>query len=120
MSRLSQPSTLSVGRSWPVLGFREVREGDAALLALTVVGDEEQVVGGPGLALGPIGRGALLERHLAEDAAQRYHRQALRLELDEEDAPRLARHERAQALDLLDLGRVLRVDAELRRSVLEG
>ena len=50
----------------------------------------------------------------------RYHGQAFRLELDEEDAPGLARHERAQALDLLNLGRVLRVDAKLLRGVLEG
>ena len=111
---------LEGGQVVAVPGLREVREGDAALLALTVVGDEEQVVGGPGLALGLVGRGALLERHLAEDAAQRHHGQALRLELDEEDAPGLARHERAQALDLLDLGRVLRVDPELLRGVLEG
>ena len=103
-----------------VPGLREVRKGDAAFLALAVVGHEEQVVGGPGLALGLVGRSALLERHLAEDAAQRHHGQALRLELDEEDAPGLARHERAQAFDLLDLGRVLRVDPELLRGVLEG
>ena len=44
-----------------VLGLREVGEGDPAFLALAVVGDEEQVVGGPGLALGLVGRGALLE-----------------------------------------------------------
>ena len=103
-----------------VVALREVREGDAALLALTVVGDEEQVVGGPGLPLGLVGRGALLERHLAQDAAQRHDGQTLRLELDEEDAPGLARRERTQALDLLDLGRVLRVDPELVRGVLEG
>ena len=103
-----------------VPGLREVREDDAALLALAVVGHEEQVVVGPGLALGLVGRSTLLERHLAEDAAQRDHGQALRLELDEEDAPGLARYERAQAFDLLDLGRVLRVNAELLGGVVEG
>ena len=103
-----------------VLGLREVGEGDSALLAVAVVGHEEQVVGGPGLALGLVGRGALLEGHLAEDAAQRYHGQSLRLELDEEDAPGLTGHERAQAFDLLDLGRALLVDPELLRGVLEG
>ena len=82
---------LEGGQVVAVPGLREVREGDPALLALAVVGDEEQVVGGPGLALGLVGRGALLERHLAEDATQRHHGQALRLELDEEDAPGLAR-----------------------------
>ena len=111
---------LEGGQVVAVLGLREVREGDPAFLALAVVRDEEQVVGGPGLALGPVGRGALLERHLAEDAAQRHHGQAPRLELHEEDAPRLARHERAQAFDLLDLGRALCVDPELLGAVLEG
>ena len=111
---------LEGGQVVAVPGLREVREGNAAFLALAVVGDEEQVVGGPGSALGLVGRGALLERYLAEDAAQRHHGQALRLELDEEDAPGLARYERAQALDLLDLGRVLRVDAELLWGVVEG
>ena len=106
---------LEGGQVVAVLGLREVREGDPAFLALAVVGHEEQVVGGPGLALGPVGRGALLERHLAEDAAQRHHGQAPRLELHEEDAPRLARHERAQAFDRLDLGRALCVDPELLR-----
>ena len=90
VSRLSHPSTLRVGRSWPSWGFEKWAKGDPALLALAVVGHEEQVVGGPSLALGLVGRGALLERHLAEDAAQRHHGQALRLELDEEDAPGLA------------------------------
>ena len=90
-------------------------EADLALLALAVVGDEEQVVRGPGGALGAVGGGALLERHLAQDAAQRDDRKPLRLELDEEDAPGLLRRERPQALDLLDLGGVLRIDAELVR-----
>ena len=108
VSRLSQPSTLRVGRSWPSCGLREVGEADLALVALAVVGDEEQVVRRPGGALGAVGGGALLERHPAQDAAQRDDREPLRLELDEEDAPGLVRRERAQPLDLLDLGRVLR------------
>src|SRR5262249_38317950 len=36
------------------------------------------------------------------------------------DAPRLPRHKRAQALDLLDLGSILRVNAQLLRRVLKG
>ena len=111
---------LEGGQVAAVRGLREVREGNAALLALTVVGHEEQVVGGPGLALGTVRRGALLERHLAQDATQRHHGQTLWLELDEEDAPGLARRERAQALDLLNLGCVFRVDAELLGGVFEG
>ena len=46
---------LEGGQVVAVLGFREVREGDAAFLALAVVGHEKQVVGGPGLALGFVG-----------------------------------------------------------------
>jgi hypothetical protein len=87
-------------------------KADLPLAALAVVGDEEQVVGSPGGAVGAVGGGALLERHLAQDAAQRHHRQLLRLELDEEDAPGLARRERLQALDFGDLGGGLRVDAK--------
>ena len=46
---------LEGGQVVAVLGLREVREGDPAFLALAVVGHEEQVVGGPGLALGLVG-----------------------------------------------------------------
>ena len=49
---------LECGQVVAVLGLREVREGDPAFRAIAVVGHEEQVVGGPGLALGPVGRGA--------------------------------------------------------------
>ena len=90
VSRLSQPSTLSVGRSCPSAALREVGEADLALVALAVVGDEEQVVRGPGGALGAVGGGALLERDLAQDAAQGDDGELLWLELDEEDAPGLA------------------------------
>ena len=95
-------------------------EADLPLVTHAVVGDEEQVILGPGCPLGAVGGGALLDRHLAEDAAKRHHRQALRLELDEEDAPRLVRHERTKTLDLLNLGSVLRVDPQLFGGVLEG
>ena len=97
-----------------------MREGDTALLALAEIGHEEQIFGGPGSAFGRTGRGPLPERHATEDSAERHHRQALGLELDKEDAPGLTRYERAQALDLLDLGRVLRVDSKFLGGVLEG
>src|SRR6185369_876822 len=80
-----------------VLRPREVGEADLPLVPLAVVGDEEQVVRGPGGALGAVGGGTLLERHLAQDATQRDDGEFLRLELDEEDAPGLLRRERAQA-----------------------
>ena len=60
---------LEGGQVIAVPGLREVGKGDVALLALAVVGHEEQVIGGPGLALGLVGRGASLEHHLAEYAA---------------------------------------------------
>src|SRR3989304_1950871 len=95
------------------LGLREGGETYAALVALAVVGDEEQVLRSPGGALGGPGRGPLLEHHLAQDAPQGNNGQALGLELDEEDAPGLVGRERAQALDALDLDRRLWVDSEL-------
>ncbi|MBM4043207.1 MAG: hypothetical protein FJ290_32365 [Planctomycetes bacterium] len=101
-------------------GRQEVREGDLALIALTVVRDEEKVISGPRLALGSIRGGALVEHHLTQDATQGHHGKALGLELDEEDAPGLVRREWAKALDLLDLGRVLGIDAELFGGVFEG
>ena len=70
--------------------------------------------------LGAARRRAFRDRHTSEDSAERYDWQAFRLELDEEDAPRLAGRQRTQSLDLLDLGRVTGVDPELRRGVLEG
>ena len=62
---------LEGGQVVAVLRPREVGEADLARVPLAVVGDEEQVVGRPGLTLGGIGGGALLERHSAENAAQR-------------------------------------------------
>ena len=77
-----------------------------------IVGDKEQVVGGPGSSIGTVSRRALLERYLAKDTTQGHYGQLLRLELDEEDAPGLVGRERPQALDLLDLGGALGVDPE--------
>ena len=103
-----------------VRGCREMGKADLPLVAHAVVGDEEQVILGPGGPLGAVGRGALLERHLAENAAQCHDGESLWLELDEEDAPRLVRHERPKTLNLLNLGSVLRVDPQLFWGVLEG
>ena len=54
-----------------------------------VVGHEEEIVCSPGGALGSFGCSPLLYDHLAQDATQGDDRETLRLELDEEDAPRL-------------------------------
>ena len=80
-----------------VLG--EVGEADLPLVALAVVGNEEQIVRRPGRALGAVGRGALLEHDAAQDTSQSHDGQPLGLELDEEDAPGLARGERAQPFE---------------------
>ena len=116
VSRLSQPSTLRVGRSCRPAVFGEVGEADLALVALAVVGDEEQVVRGPGRPLGAVGRGALLERQLAQDAAQGDDGKPLRLELDEEDAPGLVRSTsgRSRLISWI-LAAVFGVDAEFLR-----
>jgi hypothetical protein len=98
-----------------VLRAGELGEADLPLLPFPVVGDEEQIVRSPGGAFGAVGGGALLERHLTQDAAQRDDGKLLRLELDEEDAPGLLRRERTQTLDLLDLGGRLWIDPELVR-----
>ena len=94
-------------------GLGEVGEGDPAVVAVTVAGDEEEVVGSPARSIGGAGLRARLDLHLRQDAAERHDRQLPGCELDEEDAPRLTRDEGPQSLDLLDLGRVLRVDPEL-------
>ena len=52
-----------------VRGRREMSEADLPLVTHAVVGDEEQVILGPGGPLGAVGGGALLERHLAENAS---------------------------------------------------
>jgi hypothetical protein len=65
---------LKGGKVCAVRRLRKMGKADAALVALAVVGDEEQVVRGPGLPLRLVGRGALLERHLAQDTAQGNHR----------------------------------------------
>ena len=59
------------------------------LLAFAVVGDEKQVVCSPGGPLRAVSGSALLERNPTEDAAERDDGELLRLEPDEEDAPRL-------------------------------
>ena len=76
------------------LRLGEMGERDPPLVALAVVRDEEQVVRGPARALGVVRRRAFRDRYASEDSAERHDRQPFRLELDEEDAPRLARRQR--------------------------
>ena len=103
----------------PVQRGREVRETDLTGVVRSIVGDEQQVVHRPGLALRPVGGCSLSQGYLAQDAPQRRNRQPLRLELDEEDTPRLVRRERPHALDLLDLGGVLGVDPQFFGGIVE-
>ncbi len=99
--------------------FGEVGEADLPLVAFAEGGNEQQVVRVPGGAFGAAGRRPLLEHQLAEDAAQGDNRQALGLELDEEDAPGLAGHQRAKLLDAVDLGGGLGVEAQFFRLIIE-
>ena len=100
----------------------EVGKGDLALVAAVVAegGDEQQIVRYPGRGRALVGRRALLEHQVAQDAPQHHHRHPFALELDEEDAPRLAAGQRPQLVDRLDLGRVLVLEAQFGRRVLEG
>jgi len=47
---------------------------------------------------------------MAQNPSQHHHRQLLALELDEENAPRLAARQRAKLVDGADLGRFLRLE----------
>ena len=104
----------------PVQRRREVGKADLTGVVHTVVGDEQQVVDRPRLALRSLSRCSLSEGHLAQNAPQRHHRQLLRLESDEEDAPRLVRRKRPHPLDLPNLGCVLRVDSQFIGGIVKG
>lgn len=75
----------------------EVSEADFAAIVIlgTKGGDKEQVLGIPGGAVRFVGRGALLDDEVGEDAAQEDDGEFLLVELDEEDAPGLVGGERA-------------------------
>ena len=98
----------------------EVREGDLSALSLPITRDEEQLLDGPRLALGAVGRRAFSEDGLTKDSPQGDDWQTLGLKLYEENAPRLIRCERAKTFDLLDLCRVLGVDPEFFRCCIAG
>src|SRR5204862_303936 len=86
--------------------------------ALAIVGDEQQVALLPLRLFSGGGRRTFAENYAGEDPAQCDHRELLRLEPDKEDAPGLARAERTQALDLIDLGGVGSVDTRLFKNLL--
>src|SRR4051812_12073155 len=87
-------------------------KANLSLVTVAVIRNEKQVIRRPGGPVRAIGGRASLQRDLAQYATERDDRKSLRLELDEVDAPRLARRERPQPFDLLDLGRIFQVDAE--------
>src|SRR5712691_7476927 len=100
----------------------EVGEGDLTLVGGLVAksGNEKQIAGLPGGALGLIGSGASLDNKMAENAAENNHRKFLFFELDEEDAPRLVCNQWAELLALFDFDRSLGVQAEFFRLVIES
>ena len=68
----------------------EVGEGDFATIVFRAEGgDEEQVLGVPGRAVGLVGRGAFLHHEVRKDAAKDDDGEFFLIELDEKDAPRL-------------------------------
>jgi hypothetical protein len=75
--------------------------------AVTEGRNEQQVFGLPRGALGLARRGAFLDDEQAENTAEDHDGQALPLELDEEDAPRLAGGERAELVHIPDVGGIL-------------
>src|SRR5208283_19015 len=107
------PENLERRQVVPVRRAREMGKGDLPAIALAVIGNEEEIIGGPCRTIGAVCGGALLERHVAEDAAQRHNRQPFRFEFDEEDAPGLVGRERSQTFYALNLDRRLRIDAKL-------
>ena len=100
----------------------EMGEGELALVGAFIAerGDEEKVGRIPSGGLGLVGGGAFLDDEMAEDAAEDHDRKPLLLELDEEDAPRLAVLERSKLVDGLHLHGVLVLEAKLLRLILEG
>ena len=103
----------------PVQRRREVGEADLSGVVHPVVGNEQQVVHRPRLPLRSLSRCSLSEGHLAQNAAQRHHRQPFRFESDEEDTPRLIRRKRPHPLDPLNLGCILRVNPQFLGGILE-
>jgi len=98
----------------------EVSQADLAGSAFAVGRHEQQIVQVPGRTLGAVGRGSLLENQLPQDAAQGDHGQTLRLELDEEDAPRLVGNQWAKLPDVPDLGRGFGIEPQILGLVVEG
>ncbi|MBP8786727.1 MAG: hypothetical protein KBH41_04540 [Azonexus sp.] len=100
----------------------EMGEGDFACIGVffTKSGDEKQVFGMPGGRAGFVGRGALFDNEVREDAAQDDDGQFLVFEFDEEDSPRLAADQWTQLMDGLDAGGVFFLQAQFGGCELEG
>ena len=100
----------------------KMREGDFAVVraVLSEGGDKQQILGMPGRGSGFVGRGALLDDKVREDAAQDDDRQFLVFEFDEENAPRLAADQRTQLMNGLDVGGIFFLQAQFGGAVFEG
>ena len=107
-------------RGHVALFLMEVGERDFATIVFSPEGgDEEQVLGVPGRAVGLVGRGAFLHHEVGKDAAEDDDGELLTVELNKEDTPRLLGIEWAELTDGLDLGRIGRLEPEFIGLVIE-
>ena len=95
-----------------ILGRSEVGQSNLAFLPFAVVGDEQKIIRSPCRVFGAVAGGFVLKSDLPENAAERHDRQAFGLEFYKENPPRLRAGQWAEALDLIDLGSVLGVNAK--------
>ena len=107
------------------VGFVGRNGAGKSTLLRVLLGEEEldrgEVSRHPRLQIGYLRQhDPFLPGETAIEVLQRDSGQPLRFKLDEEDAPGLLRREWAQALDLLDLGSGLRIDAERAASADDG
>ena len=101
LARMSSPASLG-----------KVCQRDLAVLSGAERRNEQQVVELPRGAFGAVGRRPLLYDKVGEDLAERDHRQAFWLEIDEENAPGLVGRQWPKLLDIADFSGFVWLQAE--------
>ena len=82
--------------------------------------DEQQISSIPASAVSRIGRFALFQDQVAQDAPENNDGKLLVLDLNEKDPPRLPADKRPKLMDPFDLGSVLRLKPQFLGCVLKG